>query len=161
MRVVVPSGFEPASLEPSCTVRTGMARISRNTTAVPPVIQGRRVTQRPKRAVAERSRDASESSRWGRKGRRPLSTRWPSLARIAGSRVTAAITATSTVIDAPRPILVMKSRPSTARAEIEMATVTPAKITARPAVEAAVVAASIGSRPSWSAWRKRLTMSSE
>ena len=78
-----------------------------------------------------------------------------------GSRVTAAATATSTVIAAPRPILVMKSRPSRASAEIEIATVTPAKITARPAVDAAVVAASTGSRPSWSAWRNRVTMSRE
>ena len=159
--MVVLAGLEPASLEPSCTVKTGMARITRKTTAVPPVIHGRRVTQRPKRAVAERSRAASESSRWRRKGGRPLSTRWPSLPRIAGSRVTAASTATRTVIDAPRPIVVMKSRPSRASAEIEIATVTPAKITARPAVEAARVAASIGSRPSWRAWRKRVTMSSE
>ena len=75
--------------------------------------------------------------------------------------MTAATTATTTVIAAPRPILVMKSSPRIASAEIEIATVTPAKMTARPAVEAAVVAASTGERPSCSACRKRVTMKSE
>ena len=80
---------------------------------------------------------------------------------MAGSRVTAATTATSTVIAAPSPILVMKSMPRRASDEIEIATVMPAKITARPAVAAAVVAASTGDWPSWRAWRKRVTMKSE
>jgi hypothetical protein len=72
--------------------------------------------------------------------------------------VIAAITATTTVMAAPRPSFVMKSSPTTASAEIEIATVVPAKMTARPAVATAAAAASSDESPSWSACRNRVTM---
>ncbi len=52
----------------------------------------------------------------------------------------------------------MKSMPMNARPVIEIATVVPAKMTARPAVAPAVAAASRGGSPSWSACRNRVTM---
>ena len=54
----------------------------------------------------------------------------------------------------------MKSRPISARPVIEIATVTPAKITARPAVAPAAAAASCGDSPSCRNCLKRVTMKS-
>ena len=56
------------------------------------------------------------------------------------------------------PSFVMNGMPITARPVIEIATVTPAKITARPAVDDAYAAASCGGIPSCNACRKRVTM---
>ena len=58
------------------------------------------------------------------------------------------------------PSFVMNGMPITARPVIEIATVIPAKITARPAVAEAYAAASRGGMPSWSACLKRVTMNS-
>ena len=58
------------------------------------------------------------------------------------------------------PSFVMKSMPISARPVIEMATVVPAKSTARPAVALAAAAASCGSRPSCRYCRNRVTMNS-
>ena len=104
------------------------------------------------------SAPAVDASRTRVNGTRPLSMRGPSRLRIAGSSVIAATTAVTTVIAAPRPSLVMKSRPITASAEIEIATVRPANTTARPAVATAAAAASSPLRPSWIPWRNRVRM---
>jgi len=52
----------------------------------------------------------------------------------------------------------MKSSPIRASPVIEIATVTPAKMTARPAVAPAAAAAFCGDSPSWRNCRKRVTM---
>jgi hypothetical protein len=79
---------------------------------------------------------------------------------MAGSRVTALQTAVITVIAEPRPSLVTNGIPTRASPETEIATVVPAKMTARPAVDPAVTAASVGASPSASDCRKRVTMKS-
>ncbi len=61
----------------------------------------------------------------------------------------------------PMPSFVTKSSPITAKPLTEIATVRPAKITARPAEAPASAAASTGERPSCRSWRKRVTMNSE
>ena len=58
------------------------------------------------------------------------------------------------------PSFVMKSSPISASPVIEIATVTPAKITARPAVAPAAAAASCGDSPSCRNCRNRVTMNS-
>ena len=79
---------------------------------------------------------------------------------MAGSSVFARITAVSTPRALPTPSLVMKSMPMNARPVIEIATVVPAKITARPAVAPAAAAASGGDSPSCSICRNLVTMKS-
>ena len=73
--------------------------------------------------------------------------------------------AISTVVSTPRaepmPSLVTKSRPKKARPVTEIATVRPAKSTARPADAPASAAASVGESPSCRNCRKRVTMKSE
>ena len=59
------------------------------------------------------------------------------------------------------PSFVTKSRPKNASPVTEIATVTPAKSTARPAVAPASAAASAGASPSCKNCRKRVTMNSE
>ena len=61
----------------------------------------------------------------------------------------------------PMPSFVTKSSPNSASPLTEIATVSPAKSTARPAEAPASAAASIGERPSCRCWRKRVTMNSE
>ena len=61
----------------------------------------------------------------------------------------------------PIPSFVTKSSPKKASPVTEIATVRPAKSTARPADEPASAAASVGERPLWSSCRKRVTMKSE
>ncbi len=151
-------GLEPASLEPSCTEKTGIARMTISAVAAIADVRAWRVTKRPQRAIIVPSAPAVDASRRRVNGTRPLSMRGPSRLRIAGSSVIAAATAVTTVIAAPRPSLVMKSSPITARAEIEIATVRPANTTARPAVATAPAAASSPLRPSWIPWRKRVRM---
>ena len=119
------------------------------------------MTKRPQRATTVCLAAASESSGVLMNGILKRSTLCPSSASTAGSSVTATATLVSTLSEAPMPIFVMKSRPIVAKPTTEMATVAPAKITARPAVEAAVAAASFGVAPSCRAWRKRVTMNRE
>jgi hypothetical protein len=61
----------------------------------------------------------------------------------------------------PMPSLVTKSRPKKASPVTEIATVRPAKSTARPAEAPASAAASVGDRPSCRYCRNRVTMKSE
>ena len=79
---------------------------------------------------------------------------------MAGSSVFARSTAVSTPRALPMPSLVMKSMPMKARPVIEIATVVPAKITARPAVAPAAAAASRVVSPSCSTCLNRVTMNS-
>ena len=161
MRCVVVFGDEPASAAPSWMPTTGRAASSITPSGRSRNSKGRRVTSRPQRATAVAFCASRVSSGTLTNGSLSRSTRCPRSARTAGSSVTATATEVSTVRDAPMPILVMKSRPTVASPTIEIATVVPAKITARPAVEAASPAASFGEAPSWRACRKRVTMNSE
>ena len=61
----------------------------------------------------------------------------------------------------PMPSFVTKSSPISARPLTEIATVRPAKSTARPADAPASVAASSGDNPPWSSCLKRVMMKSE
>jgi hypothetical protein len=73
--------------------------------------------------------------------------------------------AISTVVSTPSalpiPSFVTKSSPKNASPLTEMATVRPAKSTARPADAPASAAASRGDSPSCKSCRKRVTMNSE
>jgi len=89
---------------------------------------------------------------------RPALTRCPTLASTAGSSEIASSTDTITARAVPRPILVTNGMPIRNSPEIEIATVRPAKMTARPAVATAVTEASTGDRPSASPWRNRIRM---
>ena len=111
-------------------------------------------------AVEGTGAPARRPSSSGGSGSRPQSTRCPMTASSAGSSVTAVTTAPTTVIAAPRPSLVTNGMPTTARPEIETATVSPAKRTARPAVLVAVTAACFGVSPSARAERNRVRMNS-
>ena len=86
---------------------------------------------------------------------------WPSSASTAISSEFAISTVVSTPSALPIPSFVTKSRPMKARPATEIATVRPAKITARPADAPASAAASRGESPSWSSCLKRVTMNSE
>ena len=70
-------------------------------------------------------------------------------------------TVVSTPSAEPIPSLVTKSSPKNARPDTPIATVRPAKSTARPAEAPASAAASSGDSPSCSSCRKRVTMNSE
>ena len=79
----------------------------------------------------------------------------PSAPSIAGSRVAAAQTATTTAIAAVKPSVLTSGMPAKASEQSAITTVKPAKTTAPPAV---AVARAIDSRssipsPSWSLWR--------
>ena len=65
----------------------------------------------------------------------------------AGKSVNAANTANNTLIAEANPIIARKSMPTSDRPHTAIITVTPAKITALPAVPTAVAIASIGSKP--------------
>ena len=86
---------------------------------------------------------------------------WPSSASTAISSEFAIRTVVSTPSELPIPSFVTKSRPMNARPATEIATVSPAKMTARPAEAPASAAASAGESPSWSSCLKRVTMNSE
>ena len=119
------------------------------------------VTQRPQRAVSVFSRAVSESSIGFRNGTFSRSTLCPSFASTAISSEFAISTVVSTPSALPIPSFVTKSRPKKASPVTEIATVTPAKIVARPAEAPASAAASRGDRPSCRSCRKRVTMNSE
>lgn len=65
----------------------------------------------------------------------------------AGKSVNAARTANNTLIADANPIIAKKSMPTSDKPQTAIITVTPAKITALPAVPTAVAIASTGSRP--------------
>ena len=118
------------------------------------------VTNRPQRATGVRCCPSNDSSACGSR-MPPRSILCPSFASTAGSSVFARITDVSTPSAPPTPMIVMKLRPITNRPVIEIATVMPAKMTARPAVAAAPAAASRGDNPSCSSCLNRVTMNSE
>ena len=70
-------------------------------------------------------------------------------------------TVVRTPSEAPKPSFVTKSSPKSASPLTEIATVSPAKSTARPADAPASAAASAGESPSCRSCRKRVTMKSE
>ncbi len=91
----------------------------------------------PQRPSSVCRRAASDSSLSRRNGTFRRSIRVPISDSRPGSRNVAYSTAVSTPSAPPMPSFVMNGMPITARPVIEIATVTPAKITARPAVAAA------------------------
>jgi hypothetical protein len=119
------------------------------------------VTKRPQRAISVFSRAASESSILRRNGTFRRSTLCPRRRRTARRSEFAISTVVSTPSAEPMPSFVTKSRPKKARPVTEIATVAPAKSTARPADAPASAAASAGDSPSCSSCRKRVTMNSE
>lgn len=92
---------------------------------------------------------------------RKRSTPGPSTARSAGSKVAAAATETSGIATPPRPMDCMKGSGMKTRSASPMATVSPEKSVARPAVAIVRWSASWGSRPAPSSSRKRKTTSME
>ena len=82
------------------------------------------------------------------------------IASIAGSRVSAARTATTTAIAAMRPIVVTSGIPATASDTSAIVTVPPANATAPPEVAAARAIDSCSSRPSFMPRKCRVTMNS-
>lgn len=79
---------------------------------------------------------------------------------MAGTRVSAAMTAVTTVKAAARPSLPMKLTPETHRPERAMMTVQPETSTARPLVVVARPAESAGSCPFMRFWRCRVMRNS-
>ena len=120
-----------------------------------------RVTKRPQRAIGVFSRASSRSSIGRMNGTFSRSILCPSFASTAISSEFAISTVVRTPSADPIPSFVTKSRPKKARPVTEIATVSPAKMVARPAEAPASAAASAGERPSWSSCRKRVTMKSE
>ena len=119
------------------------------------------VTNRPQRATRVFSRPSSESSSGRRNGTFSRSILWPSSASTERRSEFAISTVVSTPRALPIPSFVTKSRPMKARPLTEIATVRPAKSTARPAEAPASAAASRGASPSWRSCLKRVTMNSE
>ena len=91
----------------------------------------------------------------------PTPRLWPSFARTEINREFAISTVVSTPSAEPMPSFVTKSRPKKARPLTEIATVRPAKSTARPAEAPASAAASTGDSPSCKSCLKRVTMKRE
>ncbi len=120
-----------------------------------------RVTNRPQRAMSVFSRAASESSIRRRNGTLSRSTLCPRSRSTAIRSEFAISTVVSTPSALPIPSFVTKSSPKNASPVTEIATVTPAKMTARPAEAPASVAASSGAIPSCRNCRNRVTMKSE
>ncbi len=149
----------PASARPSLEARTGAAKSSRITLITGSTIFAFRETNRPHAAIGVFAWPSRDSSTTGMPSR-PRSILWPSRASTAGSSEFASNTAVSTPSALPMPSLVMKSSPISARPVIEIATVVPAKMTARPAVAPAAAAAACGDSPSCKNCRKRVTMKS-
>ncbi len=107
-------------------------------------------TQRPPSdGFAVPSPSCSAAARARRCAREPaLGTRRPrATPMIAGMRVTAMLTATSTANAAPTPMTDRNGMPTTSRPSSAMITVTPANTTAPPAVATACAADSSGSSP--------------
>ena len=119
------------------------------------------VTKRPQRAIGVFSRASSESSSRRRKGTFHRSILCPSFASTEISSEFAIATVVRTPSAEPMPSLVTKSRPKKARPVTEIATVRPAKSTARPAEDPASEAASTGDSPSCRSCLKRVTMNRE
>ena len=106
------------------------------------------VTNLPQRAMGVFCRASYESSIGRRKGTFSRSILWPSFASTAMSSEFAIRTVVRTPSAEPMPSFVTKSRPKMARPLTEIATVRPAKSTARPADAPASAAASAGDMPS-------------
>ena len=160
-RLVCSLGCVPWSAAPSRTSAEVPARTMPATSRTGKMIRAFRVTNRPQRANSVLSRAASESSMARRNGTLSRSTLWPSSARTASRKEFASSTVVRTPSALPIPSFVTKSRPKNASPVTEIATVSPANSTARPAEAPASAAASRGSRPSWRNCRKRVTMNSE
>ena len=131
--------------------RRGTRRLSAGTKRPPmntaiasgaPSRSGRRPSPTPSSAIESRPADASAYQR-------VTSTRSPARPSNAGSRVTEASIVTATVVAAPIPRPEMKARPMSSMPSNEMTTVSPAKMTARPAVFRAAAVASSGESPAW------------
>ncbi len=88
-------------------------------------------------------------------------TRGPSIPSIAGRKVRPNRTEQTTTIAAPRPIERMAGNGNTMRPERPIATASPEKSTALPAVPTAFSVACSTVRPRASSSRNRLTMNSE
>ena len=84
----------------------------------------------------------------------------PVIASIAGKRVSAASTATTTATAAIKPIVVTSGIPATANDTSAIVTVQPANVTAPPEVAAARAIDSRRSRPSLMPRKCRVTMNS-
>jgi hypothetical protein len=134
----------------------GKVKATRIASAPPPKRMGRRHSRSAQRANAgERcSPECTQRSA-------PLSTRGPSFASVAGSRVSDAARMKTTDSMIPSAIDRKAGLGTSITAESETRTVTPEKSTALPAVSIVTATASIGSsfEPKW-APRKRLTMNS-
>ena len=92
---------------------------------------------------------------------RGQSIRGPAVARITGSSVIATSTETSGTSTPPYPTLRRNGTGSTIIDSSPIATVSPEKITARPACSMATATASAFGRPAERSSRQRLTTSSE
>ena len=120
------------------------------------------VTNRPQRAIGVFSRAASESSIWRQERHLQPVDLVPELRQNRDAAASSRSAPWSgRRAREPMPSLVTKSRPKNARPVTEIATVRPAKSTARPADAPASAAASRGDSPSCRSWRKRVTMNSE
>jgi hypothetical protein len=144
VRLVVPTGADPASGSPRRIPNAGSA--SRTTSATDPPIASARcsVTARTHRSPAGAFSGLSERRR--RSLGAPMCV--PATAMIAGSALNAIRTAMRTVPAAASPITVRKGMLTTARPVNAMITVSPANATAEPAVAFARAAASGRSNPS-------------
>ena len=91
----------------------------------------------------------------------PASTRWPRMRIIAGSRTTAASTATRTTTIAPSAIERSVWLSITQRPASEITTAMPEKATASPEVASASARASAAPLPARTSSRKRARMNSE
>ena len=151
---MLPAGSLPASALPSRMLATGMASAASAANPSTAIRAGRRCTNRAQRVQAPGPLLTER--------RRPIRHRFtlcPAKPSSAGSRVTAASTATATASDDPRANPLRNDRPMSNMPSSEMTTVHPANTTARPAVLIASTTAACGSPRRASASRYRVTMS--
>ena len=146
-RAVCSFGWVPWSEAPRRTRAEVDARGITASSTTGKTIRASFVTKRPQWATRVRSRPASESSTFRRNGTFSRSTLCPSSESTASRSEFAISTVVSTPSALPMPSFVTKSRPMKARPLTEMATVNPAKSTARPADAPASAAASRGESP--------------
>ena len=155
-RAVVDVDSAAVSCWPRLSENSGIVNGIRMVSATSPAITGRlamsaaHLAHSPVRAC---------SSLCGLRTRSAL-MRGPRMARIAGSRVSAASTATTTATAAIRPIVVTKGMSAIASETSAIVTVPPAKNTAPPEVAAARAIDSRISSPSCRPRKWRVTMNS-
>ena len=140
------------SFWPSSSWKIGIARTTSTASAASAERQGRSATPRAQRRQPCGSLSSGSALV---PGTRSESMWGPSAPSIAGSRVAAAQTATTTAIAAVKPSVLTSGMPAKASEQSAITTVKPAKTTAPPAV---AVARAIDSRssipsPSCSLWR--------